>query len=119
MKDTKLARKRRHDRIRKRIEGTPERPRVSIYRSLKNIYVQIIDDTKGHTLIAASTRSKGTSDVHTNKSNIKMAQVIGTLAAEKALQKGIKSVVFDRSGYKYHGCIKALAEAMREKGLDF
>ncbi len=117
MKDTEIARHRRHDRIRKRVAGTSERPRVSIYRSLKNIYVQIIDDSSGHTLVSASTLSKDRTTI--NKSNIKMASEVGRIAAESALQKGIKSVVFDRSGYKYHGCIKALAEAMREKGLDF
>ncbi len=119
MKDTQIARKRRHDRIRKKILGTPERPRVSVYKSLKNIYVQIIDDTKGHTLVSASTNSKDFTAATKNRSNVKTAIEIGHVAAERALQKGIKSVVFDRSGYKYHGCIKALAEAMREKGLDF
>ncbi len=119
MKDTQICRKRRHDRIRKKIQGTPERPRVSVYKSLKNIYVQIIDDTKGHTLVSASTRSKDFITDLKNRSNIKAATQLGHIAAERTLQEGIKSVVFDRSGYKYHGCIKALAEAMREKGLDF
>ncbi|MFQ3573398.1 MAG: 50S ribosomal protein L18 [Thermodesulfovibrionales bacterium] len=119
MEEKEIKRKRRHDRIRKRIKGTTERPRVSVYRSLKHIYVQIIDDVKGNTLVSASTRDKAFSDISTNKSNIKMAIETGKLVAERALNKGIKAVVFDRGGYKYHGCIKAIADAMREKGMDF
>ncbi|MCX8027904.1 MAG: 50S ribosomal protein L18 [Thermodesulfovibrionales bacterium] len=119
MEDKEIKRKRRHDRIRKKIKGTPERPRVSVYRSLKHIYIQIIDDTKGITLASASTRDKAFADVTTNRSNIKMATETGKLIAERALNNGIKAVVFDRGGYKYHGCIKAIADAMREKGMDF
>lgn len=117
MNEKVIARKRRHERIRKKVFGTSERPRVSVYKSLRNIYVQFIDDTKGHTIASASTLSKEWTGY--DKCNIKTAIELGKIAAERALDKGIKSVVFDRSGYKYHGCIKALAEAMREKGLDF
>lgn len=119
MEDKQIKRKRRHDRIRKKVKGTTERPRVSVYRSLKHIYIQIIDDVKGNTLVSASTRDKAFSGISTNKSNIKMATETGKLVAERAISKGIKAVVFDRGGYKYHGCIKAIADAMREKGMDF
>ncbi|HIJ59068.1 MAG TPA: 50S ribosomal protein L18 [Nitrospirae bacterium] len=119
MKDTKLAKQRRHKRIRKKISGTEQRPRVSVRKSLKHIHVQIINDVIGHTLVSASTLSKEFSDIKTNKSNLKMATEVGKLIALKATEKGIKSVVFDRGGYKYHGCIKALADSMRENGLNF
>lgn len=119
MEDKEIKRKRRHDRIRKKVKGTPERPRVSVYRSLKHIYVQIIDDVKGHTLVSASTLDKSFTGISNNKSNIKMATEAGKLLADRAIDKGIKAVVFDRGGYKYHGCIKALADAMRERGMDF
>ncbi|MCX8069775.1 MAG: 50S ribosomal protein L18 [Thermodesulfovibrionales bacterium] len=119
MKDKKIAQQRRHERIRKKINGTEVRPRVSVCKSLKHIHVQIINDEKGHTLVSASTLSKEFSNITTNKSNIKTAIEIGKIIAEKAQQKGIKKVVFDRGGYKYHGCIKALADSMRENGLEF
>lgn len=107
----KAENKKRHLKVRRRLEGTPDRPRLSVYRSLKNIYAQIIDDTKGITLVAASSQDGG--------SNIQAAQAVGKAIAEKALEKGIKQVVFDRGGHIYHGRIKALAEAAREAGLDF
>lgn len=119
MKDKKISQQRRHDRIRKKIEGTEQRPRVSVRKSLKHIHVQIINDEKGHTLVAASTVSKEFSHIKTNKCNIPTAKEIGKNLAEKALKKGIKKVVFDRGGYKYHGCIKALADSLREGGLEF
>ncbi len=117
--DKKLARKKRHFRIRNKITGTPERPRMNVYRSLKNIYVQIIDDLAGNTLVAASTRDKAIEDSIKNGSNKEAAKLVGELIAERALEKDIKKVVFDRGGFKYHGRIKELAEAAREKGLEF
>lgn len=113
------ARERRHKRIRKTVHGTPERPRFCVYKGLKNIYAQLIDDTKGHTLVAASTLDKEFKEIKTNKGNIKMAKAVGHLLASRAINKGIKMVVFDRSGYKYHGSIKAIADSAREGGLDF
>jgi large subunit ribosomal protein L18 len=109
----------RHTRIRKKVSGTPERLRLSVYRSLNHIYAQIIDDTKGNTLVAASSLDKELTDVKSHKGNIKTAKLVGALIARRALEKGIKKIVFDRSGYLYHGSIKALAEATREAGLEF
>lgn len=114
-----LARQRRHKRVRKKVYGTAERPRLSVYRSLNHIYAQLIDDTKGHTLVSASTLDKEFSNEKGHKGNVAMAKKVGKLIAEKAVAAGIKMVVFDRGGYKYHGCIKALAEAAREGGLEF
>ncbi|WP_333654773.1 50S ribosomal protein L18 [Dissulfurispira sp.] len=114
-----LARKRRHARIRKRVFGTAERPRLSVFRSLNHIYAQIIDDTKGHTVASVSTLDKELKEEKGHKGNVAMAKKAGQLLALKAAKAGIKSVVFDRGGYKYHGCIKALAEAAREGGLEF
>ena len=108
-------RKRVHDRIRKKMQGTPERPRLSVYRSLNHIYAQIIDDTQGSTLASASTI---TTKLATG-GNLDAARAIGKAVAESAQEKGIKRVVFDRGGYLYHGRIKALADAAREAGLDF
>lgn len=112
------ARKRRHLRVKKKIFGTGERPRLCVYKSLKHIYAQIINDVEGMTLVAASTLDP---DIRGQVSgcNIESATKVGELIAEKALEKGIKKVTFDRSGYLYHGRVKALAEAAREKGLDF
>ncbi|MCS7037757.1 MAG: 50S ribosomal protein L18 [Saprospiraceae bacterium] len=108
-------RKRIHLRIRKKIAGSPERPRLSVYRSNKEIYCQLIDDTKGHTLAAASSREiNGVSATKTEK-----ARQVGKLIAEKARASGIELVVFDRGGYLYHGRVKALAEGAREGGLRF
>lgn len=114
-----VARKRRHARIRKRVFGTAERPRISVFRSLNHIYAQIIDDTKGRTLVSASTLDREFKEEKGHKGNVATAKKIGQLLALKAAKAGIKSVVFDRGGYKYHGCIKALAEAAREGGLEF
>lgn len=110
------ARKRRHRRIRKKIFGTAERPRLCVYKSLRHIYAQLIDDTTGRTLVAASTL-----DPQFNGSgcNIASAKEVGKLLAARAQAQGITQVVFDRSGYPYHGRIKALAEAAREGGLKF
>jgi large subunit ribosomal protein L18 len=113
------SRERRHTRIRKKISGTPERLRLSVYRSLNHIYAQIIDDAKGHTLVSASSLDKELKDVESHKGNVKTAKLVGELIARRAIEKGIKKIVFDRSGYIYHGSIKALAEAAREAGLEF
>lgn len=114
--DKNKARIKRHLRIRNHIKGTAERPRLNVYRSLSNIYAQIIDDVKGVTLVSASTQEKG------NKrygGNIEAAKSVGEAVAKRALEKGITNVVFDRGGYVYHGRVKALAEAAREAGLKF
>jgi len=108
-------RQRIHDRIRAKMQGTPERPRLNVYRSLNHIYVQVIDDTQGATLVSASTVS---SKIKTG-GNVAAAKEVGKLVAERAHEKGIKKVVFDRGGYLYHGRIKALADAAREAGLEF
>ncbi len=106
--------------IRKKIFGTPERPRLSVYRSLKHIYAQIIDDTKGNTLAFASTKSKDLQEELSNiKSKIEKAKIVGKHLAKLALEKNITKVVFDRSGYRYHGKVKAIAEGAREGGLQF
>jgi large subunit ribosomal protein L18 len=115
----KEGRKRRQIRIKKKVSGTPDRLRMSVRRSLNHIYVQIIDDTKGQTLVTASSLDKEFKDDKDHKGNIKTAQKVGALIAKRAMEKGIKKVVFDRSGYLYHGCIKALAESSREAGLEF
>jgi large subunit ribosomal protein L18 len=111
------ARKKRHLRIRATLVGTPSRPRISVFRSSKNIYAQIIDDVNGVTLAAASSVEKD--NKLANGGNVEAAKVVGKLLAERALENNIKSVVFDRSGYLYHGRVKALADAAREAGLDF
>ena len=117
--DKKESRKRRHIRIRKKVSGTPEKLRLSIYRSLNHIYAQLIDDSKGHTVVAASTLDKELQAEKSHKGNVQAAKQVGALIAKRALGKGIKKVVFDRSGYLYHGTIKAVAEASREAGLEF
>lgn len=105
-----------HERIRHRVGGTPERPRLAVFRSLKHISVQVIDDTAGRTLAAASSAEKNS---RANGGNIHGAKEIGKLIAGRAKEKGILKVVFDRGGYLYHGRIKALADAAREAGLEF
>jgi large subunit ribosomal protein L18 len=112
-------RKKRHLVIRKRIHGTADRPRLCVYKSEKHIYVQIIDDDKGHTLVAASTLDKEIRDTLKKTWNKEAAREVGKLAGKKALEKGIKKVVFDRGGYRYHGRIKELADGAREAGLEF
>src|SRR5579862_1657876 len=106
---------RSHTRIRRRVSGTGERPRLAVFRSVKHIYAQVIDDVVGHTLVAASTNEKN----GVNGGNVAGAKTIGKLVAERAKEKGIQTVVFDRGGYLYHGRVKALAEAAREAGLVF
>jgi len=113
------ARLRKHARVRKRISGTTERPRLNVFRSYNHIYVQVIDDDKGSTLVAASTLDESLKGQVKHGGNIESAKLVGKLIAEKAIEKGIKSVVFDRGGYLYHGRIAALAEAAREAGLEF
>ena len=111
-------RQRVHDRIRKKVMGTAERPRLNVYRSLNNIYVQVIDDLQGVTLAAASTAT-GRKGERITGGNVAAAKTVGKKIAELAKQKGITKVVFDRGGYIYHGRIKALADAAREAGLQF
>jgi large subunit ribosomal protein L18 len=110
-----IIRLRVHKRIRSRVSGTQERPRLAVFRSVKHIYAQVIDDTKGHTVVAAGSTEKDSK----NGGNVIGAKEIGKLVAERAKDKGIKAVVFDRGGYQYHGRVKALAEAAREAGLEF
>ena len=114
--DRKATRRRRHIRVRTKISGTAECPRLCVYRSNTNIYAQIIDDVTGKTLVSSSTLDK---DVKTKRANKEAAKEVGTLIAKKALEKNIKTVVFDRGGYIYHGVVKELAEAAREAGLEF
>jgi large subunit ribosomal protein L18 len=109
----------RHWRVRKKLSGTKERPRMSVFFSNENIHVQFIDDIAGKTLAAASTLSKVTPDREKLAANVTSAKTIGALAAKTALDKGIKAVVFDRGGARYHGKVKALADAAREAGLQF
>ena len=114
--DTRSQRIKRHNRVRGKISGTAERPRLCVFRSENNIYAQIIDDVAGNTLVSASSVEK---DFEGNGSNKEAARKVGKLVAERALQKGIEEVVFDRGGYIYHGRVKALAEGAREGGLKF
>ena len=108
-------RQKRQKRVRARVTGTAERPRLNVFRSLNGIYAQVIDDTKGHTLVAASTLDTDVGDAH----KIEQAKAVGKLVAERAKAAGISKVVFDRGGYLYHGRVKALADSAREGGLDF
>ena len=112
----KLERERRHIRVRTKISGTAERPRLCVYRSNTNLYVQVIDDVAGKTLVQASTMDK---EVKTKHSNKEAAKEVGALIAKRAKEKKIEEVVFDRGGYIYHGVVKELAEAAREGGLKF
>ena len=112
-------RQRRHIRVRKHISGTPERPRLNVFRSLSNIYAQVIDDTTGNTLVSASTLDSAIKEKIAFGGNIEAAKEVGKLVAEKALAAGITTVVFDRGGYGYHGRVKELADAAREAGLNF
>ena len=112
-------RRRIHRRVRTRVEGTPERPRLCVYRSLKHIYAQVIDDRLGRTVAAAGSVDKETRKLLKGGSNVAAAKVVGKIIAERARAAGITQVVFDRGGYKYHGRVQALAEAAREAGLKF
>jgi large subunit ribosomal protein L18 len=117
--DTRVARKRRHERVRARVTGTDARPRLCVFRSLRNIHAQVIDDSTGYTLVSASSLDADIKDKVTGKKKTEVAEQVGSLVAQRALNKGIKKLAFDRGGYKYHGRIKALAEAARKAGLDF
>ena len=107
-----------HDRIRKKMQGTAERPRLNVYRSLNHIYVQVIDDLNGATLVSANS-AEGKKENRVSGGNLASAKTVGKLVAERAKAKGIEKVVFDRGGYIYHGRVKALADAAREAGLKF
>ena len=109
----------RHARVRNKISGTADRPRLNVYRSLNNIYAQVIDDTTGNTLVSASTLDEEIKASVKNTGNKEAAKAVGALVAKRALEKKIKNVVFDRGGYIYHGRVKELAEAAREAGLEF
>ncbi len=122
--DKNLVRQRRHARVRKTVTGTAEAPRMNVYRSLNHIYVQVIDDRQGNekggvTLAAASTMDKAVKEQIAGLSKTEAAKVVGKVAAERALEKGVKAVVFDRGGYLYTGRVKAVADGAREAGLDF
>lgn len=117
--DTRVTRNRRHLRVRARLVGTAIRPRLCVFRSLKNIYAQIIDDSTGNTLVSASSLDADIKPKLEGKKKTEIAGLVGTLIAQRALEKGIKQISFDRGGCKYHGRIKALAEAARKTGLDF
>ncbi|MDA8387381.1 MAG: 50S ribosomal protein L18 [Nitrospiraceae bacterium] len=114
------ARGRRHERVRKKVSGTGERPRLSVYRGLRYIYAQLIDDSAGNTLVSASSLEKDFAKSHEgNRGNKAAAKKVGAQLAQRAVAKGIKKVVFDRSGYRYHGAVKELADGAREGGLEF
>lgn len=113
------SRKKRHVRLRRKLSGSAERPRLLIRRTLHHIYATVVDDAKGHTVVAASTREKDLADGLDSTTNVAAAEKIGAAIAAKAKQAGITQVVFDRSGLKYHGRVKALADAAREAGLEF
>ncbi|HWQ11879.1 MAG TPA: 50S ribosomal protein L18 [Roseiflexaceae bacterium] len=110
---------RRHNRVRRRVSGTPQRPRLSVFRSSANIYAQVIDDVAGRTLAAASTLDKAAGAEMQGKTKTEQARVVGRLIAERARAAGVSQVVFDRGGFKYHGRVQALADAAREAGLSF
>ncbi len=118
-KNRSEARLRRHLRVRKKIHGTPQRPRLSVFRSLSQIYAQVIDDTAGHTLVSASTIDSELRARMTGLKKSEQARLVGQVLAERARRKGIRTVVFDRGGFKYAGRVKALAEGAREGGLEF
>ena len=115
---TRELRIRRHNRVRRRVSGSQERPRLAVFRSNEHIYAQVIDDTTGHTLVAASTVEKALLEQLTGTKTAQ-AKIIGTAVAERAKAAGVTKVVFDRGGFKYHGRVQALADAAREAGLDF
>ena len=117
--DKNTDRKKRHERVRVKISGTAERPRLCVYRSLNNIYAQIIDDVAGNTLVACSSKEKAVAALLEGKTKVEQAKIVGEELAKKATAKGIEEVVFDRGGYLYHGRVKELAEGAREGGLKF
>ncbi len=115
----RAARIRRHARVRAKIKGTTSRPRLSVFRSLDHIYAQVIDDEKGHTMAAASTLDPEVRTTLDGKKKTEQGTLVGSLIAKRSVSQGVKEVVFDRGGYKYHGRVKALAEAARKGGLKF
>ena len=119
MKTKEEIRTRLHSRIRKKVAGTPQRPRLAVFRSQSHIYAQVIDDDGGKTLAAASSLDKDLKTEHKRGANVAAAKAVGKLIAERAKEKGVDAVVFDRGGFQYHGRIKALADAAREGGLKF
>jgi large subunit ribosomal protein L18 len=118
-RDSKAIKKIRHRRVRQKVTGTISRPRLCVFRSLNHIHAQLIDDSRGQTLVSMSTLDSPVRSKADGMGKSKKAGIVGTLLAEKALNKGIKQVVFDRGGYRYHGRVKALAEAARKAGLEF
>ena len=118
-RNPRLARYRRHARVRARVVGTSSAPRLSVFRSLKHIYAQVIDDSRGHTLVSASTLAPEIKDADSEKPKAGKSEMVGSLVAKRALSQGIKQIAFDRGGYKYHGRVKKLADASREGGLQF
>jgi large subunit ribosomal protein L18 len=119
VQDVREARERRHRRVRSKVSGSPGRPRLNVFRSLKHIYAQVIDDTAGHTLAAASTVDGELSAACVGLDKTECAKVVGRAIATRAKAAGVETVVFDRGGYQYHGRVKALADAAREAGLEF
>ena len=117
--DKNIGRVARHKRVRKNLSGTPGKPRFNVYRSTNNIYVQVIDDVNRVTLVSASTLDKAIKEQLDSTGNKKAARLVGKVAAERAIEKGIKEVVFDRGGYIYHGRVQEVAEGAREAGLQF
>lgn len=115
----RVGRLRRHRRVRKRVQGTPERPRLNIFRSSKHIYAQVIDDSSGRTLVSASTLDPTIRDELNGLKKVEQAKLVGQIVGQRAAEVGIDTVVFDRGGYKYHGRVRALADGAREAGLDF
>ncbi len=115
----RLARTRRHERVRSKVKGTTDRPRLSVFRSLNHIYAQVIDDTQGRTIVSASTLDLGNSDSLEGKAKKSLAELVGQSVAKRAMEKGVQQVVFDRGGYKYIGRVQALADAARKEGLKF
>jgi large subunit ribosomal protein L18 len=118
-KQKRESREHRHRRVRARVIGTPERPRLNVFRSLTNIYAQVIDDSAGTTLVSASTLDSDVATQIDGKKKVDAARIVGKIVAERAKNAGISKVVFDRGGYPYHGRIAALAEGAREAGLEF
>ncbi len=118
-RSTRAARIRRQTRVRRKVHGTAERPRLNVFRSLEHIYAQVIDDAAGHTLASASTLDASLRDEAAKSKKTEAAKQVGVLIAERARSAGVTKVVFDRAGYKYHGRVKALADAAREGGLEF
>jgi len=119
VQDKNLARQRRHHRVRQTVVGTPERPRLNVFRSLKHIYAQLVDDTVGNTVASASTLDPEIRDKAASLPKSQQAELVGEVVAKRAREKGITKVVFDRGGYAYHGRVEKLAEAARKNGLEF